>query len=286
MSLALLESPTRRDSSRHLSAREERLLAIRIKSGDRQAVERLALANLNLVGHVARMFEGLGLSIEDLKQEGIQGLLRACADFNPESHDVRFSSYAVFGIRNAIQQAVANHGALIRLPDHMIRLRAKYRRTVGDLQSEEYENGGAKSRPNPQEIDNQIAARLGITQETLDLVRQTEFERADFYGGDDNDEEAAALEDMITDDRQPLLDLDSVEELDCLREGIELLAPHEAWIVKYRFGLGESPADRPRSVQWIARAHRIAPETIRRIEKAAMIKLKTHLRKRLGEIDE
>lgn len=285
MSLALIERPARRDPSRSLSAKEERSLAKRIKRGDQQAVERLVLANLGLVGRIARMFLGFGLSFEDLKQEGIQGLLRACADFDPVSHDVRFSTYASNGIRNAIQKAIATHGSLIRLPDYMIRLRSKYRRTVGDLHAEELENAGAEGRAASQGTDHEIAARLGISLEALDRVRQSEFERTDFHR-DSDDGGSSPLEETVADDSQPLFDLDSIEELDCLREGIELLAPHEAWVIRHRFGLDESPSGRPRTVQWIARAHGIAPETVRWIEEAAMSKLKAHLRKRLGEVDE
>jgi RNA polymerase primary sigma factor len=287
MSLALIERPTRRDPSRPLSAKEERSLAKRIKRGDQQAVERLVLANLGLVGRIARMFLGFGLSFEDLKQEGTQGLLLACADFDPESHDVRFSTYASNGIRNAIQKAIATHGSLIRLPDYMIRLRSKYRRTVGDLFAEEFENADTEG-PNPgapgRGTDQEIASRLGISLETLNRVRQSEFERTDFHR-DSEDGDSSSFEETIADDSQPLFDLESIEELSCLQEGIELLAPHEAWVIRYRFGLDESPAGRPRTVQWIARAHRIAPETVTWIEEAAMSKLKTHLRKRLG-VDE
>lgn len=282
MSLALIERPTRRDSSRGLSAKEERALAKRIKRGDQQAVERLVLANLGLVGRIARMFLGFGLSFEDLKQEGIQGLLRACADFDPASHDVRFSTYASTGIRNAIQKAIATHGSLIRLPDYMIRLRSKYRRTVGDLHAEEFENAGTEDRAASLGTDHEIATRLGISLDALDRVRLTEFEWTDFHR-DPDEPDASPLEETVADDSQPLFDLESIEELNCLREGIELLAPHEAWVIKYRFGLDESPSGRPRTVQWIARTHGIAPESVRWMEEAAMSKLKSHLRKRLGD---
>jgi len=191
MSLALLERPSRHDSSQRLSSEEERSLAIRIKRGDQQAVERLVLANLGLVGSIARTFLGHGLSFEDMKQEGTRGLLTACAGFDPETHDVRFATYAAYSIRNAIQQAISTHGSMIRLPDYMVRLRSKYRRTVGEIVAENVENADAKTLgPGAAErgTDHEIAARLGISLETLDLVRKSEIGRTQGRGDSDDDD--------------------------------------------------------------------------------------------------
>jgi len=285
MSLALLERPSRHDSSQRLSSEEERSLAIRIKRGDQQAVERLVLANLGLVGSIARTFLGRGLSFEDMKQEGTRGLLTACAGFDPETHDVRFATYAAYSIRNAIQQAISTHGSMIRLPDYMVRLRSKYRRTVGEIVAENVENADAKTLgPGAAErgTDHEIAARLGISLETLDLVRKSEIGRTQGRG-DSDDDDLPPFEETIADDSQPLFDLESIEELTCLHEGIELLDHHEAWIIRHRFGLHETPAGRPRTIRWIARACHRDPETVKRFEESAMTKLKAHLRKRLGD---
>jgi RNA polymerase primary sigma factor len=281
----MLDRPTRLDSSQPVSIEEERALARRIRHGDQQAVERLVLANLGLVGSIARTFQGFGLSFEDLMQEGTQGLLRAAADFDPEAHGVRFATYAGYAIRNAIQQALKIGGSLIRLPDYMVRLRAKYRRAVGNLIAEEVASAG---REDPgaaapgRGTDHEIAARLGISLETLDRVRQSDVARVAFHR-DSDEGDSSPLEEMIADDSQPLFDLDSIEELDCLREAIERLAPHEAWIIRHRFGLDETPDGRPRTIRSIARAHRLAPETVKRFEETAMTKLRAHMRKRFGD---
>jgi RNA polymerase primary sigma factor len=289
MSLDLLERPTRLDSAESLSTHEERTLARQIRRGDRQAVERLVLANLGLVGMIARGYLGYGLSLDDLKQEGIRGVIHACREFDPETHDVRFSTYAAYSIRNAIHQAIAASGSMIRLPDHMIRLRSKYRRTVGDLHSEEFESAGKAglNLPAPGRGTNEeIAARMGISLDTLDLVRQTEIEQVHIQSETDEGD-SISFEETVADDSQPLFDLETIEELDCLREGIDLLDEHEAWVIRQRFGLASSPSDRslspPKSVHWIARTYEVPLRIVRQSEETAMMKLRDHMRRRVGD---
>jgi RNA polymerase primary sigma factor len=288
MSLDLLERRPRLDSAQPLSAPEERALAKRVQHGDRQAVERLVLANLGLVGMIARGYLGYGLSFDDLKQEGIRGVIRACSSFDPETHDVRFSTYATYWIRNAIQQAIAASGAMIRIPDHIMRLRSKYRRTVGDLHAEEFENAGKGNLNGSRGTNDEIAARMGISLDTLNLVRQAEIEQISFQSESDEGD-AISFEETIADDSQPHFDLESIEELDCLREGIDLLDDHEAWVVRQRFGIADSAADQslstPKSVHSIARTYDISLRTVKRIETSAMVKLRKHMQERVG-VDE
>src|SRR5436305_9917618 len=98
-----------------LTSVQERSLARRIERGDLESKERLVRCNLRLVASVARRHVGRGLPMEDLLQEGVVGLIRAAEKFDWR-RGTRFSTYAVPWIRQAIAQALANTGRLIRLP--------------------------------------------------------------------------------------------------------------------------------------------------------------------------
>ncbi|MBO0783973.1 MAG: sigma-70 family RNA polymerase sigma factor, partial [Ktedonobacteraceae bacterium] len=99
-----------------LSPDEEQALAAQAASGNQQARTRFLEANLRLVVHVAKSYQGLGLDFADLIQEGNLGLLRALDKFDPSYG--RFSTYAVYWIRQRISRAIVQKGRAIRLPDH------------------------------------------------------------------------------------------------------------------------------------------------------------------------
>ena len=78
--------------------------------------------------------------------------------------------------------------------------------------------------------------------------------------------------------------------MECLHEGLDLLSPHEAWIIRQRFGLEDAPSRKtegagsePKSITWIARAYGLAPSTLRRLEETALAKLREYMKKRVGE---
>ena len=110
-----------------LTAEEEVALAHRIQAGDESACQELAEANLRLVVKLARKFRHPDLTLADLVQEGNLGLMEAVRKFDPDK-GCRFSTYAVWWIRQAISRAIANKGRTIRLPVHINELLSKYRK--------------------------------------------------------------------------------------------------------------------------------------------------------------
>ena len=98
-----------------ISTEEEEELARRIKKGDTNALERLTKANLRFVVSVAKQYQNQGLSLSDLINEGNLGLIRAAKKFD-ETRGFKFISYAVWWVRQSIQQAIADQSRLIRLP--------------------------------------------------------------------------------------------------------------------------------------------------------------------------
>src|SRR6266536_3910387 len=101
-----------------LTAEEEQHLALQIKAGNEKARQQFVEANLKLVVSVAKRYQGRGLALEDLNQEGNLGLLRAVEKFD-ESRGYKFSTYAFWWIRQAITRAIADQGRTIRLPVHL-----------------------------------------------------------------------------------------------------------------------------------------------------------------------
>ena len=115
-----------------LTAAEEIELAKRIERGDLEAKERMINANLRLVVSQARRYQGHGLPMEDLVQEGMLGLIRAVEKFDWR-RGFKFSTYGTLWIRQAIQRGLQNHGRTIRVPVHVSQRQVKVRKIEGDL---------------------------------------------------------------------------------------------------------------------------------------------------------
>lgn len=151
-----------RDAGRLLGVAEERRLARRAARGDRRARQKLVEHNLRLVISVAMKFRDRGLPAEDLVQEGITGLLRAVDKYEPERGH-KFSTYAVYWIRQSVQRALNDTGRTIRIPNHQHERRIKLVVASAELYRE------LSRQPAPDEL----AARLGWSEkrvrEVLDL---------------------------------------------------------------------------------------------------------------------
>jgi RNA polymerase primary sigma factor len=101
-----------------LSADDEKVLGRRIREGDQQALQQLVEANLRFVVHYAKRYRGLGMSFMDLIHEGTLGLMEAAKRFDPE-RNVKFISYAVWWVRQAIFHALSEHARSFRLPQKL-----------------------------------------------------------------------------------------------------------------------------------------------------------------------
>ncbi len=220
-----------------LTAEQERELAARIKAGDMEARDRLVLANLRLVGYVARFYSQSRVPVDDLVQEGNLGLIRAAELFDPTAHIVRFGTYATYWIRAFIHRALGEDTSIVRLPEYARLMRTRYLKLaveVGD--SDEF----PACRDLLAQIDPaDVARRLDVPVKKLRVLRQALLDRVYPMDFDRNFcHEASAVD-------RPLMD---EENRAAVQKALAMLTPFEAWIVCSRYQIEldlKTPASLP-----------------------------------------
>ena len=143
-----------------ITPREEIALAKRIKRGDARAREQMITANLRLVVKIARDFDGLGLPLLDLINEGNIGLMKGVERFNP-GKGAKLSTYAAWWIKQSIMSALANQSKIIRLPAHVVERLAKMRKAEARLHDQ----------LNREPTDEELADNLGLTVKRIQRYR-------------------------------------------------------------------------------------------------------------------
>jgi len=238
-----------------LEAREEAALAAAIQSGDGEARRRMIEANLRLVVSVARAYVGRGVPLMDLIAEGNLGLIRAVEKFDP-ARRLRFSTYAVWWIREAVQHAVMHHGRTVRLPVHVLRELAQVLRAEREL---------AARNGTPPSLD-QIAAAVGKEmRDVAELFRVSERVTSLDAVAEAGEPVAAPVErDEASSALSPL-------ESERLGLWLSRLTERQYEVMQRRFGLGGAPVQ---SLAEIGRDLGITRERARQIQEEAMKKLR------------
>jgi RNA polymerase primary sigma factor len=219
---------------RLLTHEEEIDLGRRIREGDETARSKLIERNLRLVIPVAKKYRGMGLPFGDLIQEGNIGLMRAADKFDPEK-GFRFSTYATWWIRQAVQRAVADKGRTIRVPVHMGEKIRKMARTYNELSAE------LEREP----TDEEVAERLGWDVDRVKDVKSAIPDATSLNQPLSSDEGSSELGDLIEDERESGTVSEVVRALETSRlmESVEQLPERERRVLVRRYGLdGEKPA--------------------------------------------
>ena len=243
-----------------LTKEEEIELAKLIERGDEQAKERMINSNLRLVVSIAKRYQGHGLSLLDLIQEGIIGLIRAVEKFDWR-RGFKFSTYATWWIRQAVQRGVANKSRTIRLPVHIADREQKM------VRAERLLTPKLGRQPTDEEIAKQSKLPLKQVREVRHAARA--ITSLDKPLGADNEGRFGDL--FASEGAEPEEELTVSLEEDVLRRAVAQLPEREREVVKRRYGLnGERD---PASLATIGRELGLTRERVRQIEASALEQL-------------
>jgi RNA polymerase primary sigma factor len=244
-----------------LSLEEEAVLAVRIRDNDRKALEKLVKANLRFVVSVCRNYQNQGLPLSDLINEGNLGLIRAAHRFD-EKKNFKFISYAVWWIRQAILQALAEQSRIIKLPLNRVGTIHKIGKTQSKLEQK------LRRLPMVEEIAQELQIDEDEVQETIKIGNTHMSLDAPLQQGED-----AKLIDMLQDENQSrpddgVLDISLQVEID---KTLDTLSEREKEVVKLYFGIGEDTAH---TLEEIGQRFNLTRERVRQIKEKALRRLK------------
>jgi RNA polymerase primary sigma factor len=249
-----------------LTPQEEIDLAARIKKGDKKARELMIKANLRLVVKIAHDYEGLGLPLLDLINEGNIGLMKAVERFDPAKGG-KLSTYGSWWIKQSIKRALANQSKTIRLPVHLVDKISKMRRTAMRLQ----EVFGREP------TDEELGEELGISASRVAQLRTAAIRPASLdapIGDDDSNNFAEVVQDENADTPYEHLEEKTVTRM--LQEMVKTLDEREATILRYRFGLDGGPE---KTLEEVGQKFGVTRERVRQIQNIALAKLRKMIEK-------
>jgi RNA polymerase primary sigma factor len=242
-----------------LTEAREKALGERILGGDEDSLRELIEANLRFVVSYVKKYQGMGLGLLDLINEGNLGLIEAAKRFDPQ-RNVKFISYAVWWIRQAVIHALTQNSRITHIPQKLSDQVLQRKRKAVQLKSE---LGREPTR-------EEVAAAMGLTVE--DVTDLEILEERDVSLSSRATEDDLEMEEKISDELSPSVEYQiiksSIEHE--IRDSLHELEEKEAHVLKLRFGLDD---DQPRTLQEIGDALGLTRERIRQIEQKAMRKL-------------
>jgi RNA polymerase primary sigma factor len=244
-----------------IDAETEKVLGRRAQVGDRDAMKTLVEANLRFVVSFAKRYRGCGLSFLDLINEGNIGLMEAAKRYDPNK-DVRFLTYAVWWVRQAIVHSISEQGGAVRLPQKQANLVHRLSRSIRALTSQLHRE------PTMEEI----AEEMNTTPADVARVMQVAGDQVSLSAGEDDDESTSLAQRLEQDVIPGAEDVVFKAALEAqVRACIDDLDPKEELVVKMRFGLDDQE---PRTLKEIGDQLHLSRERIRQIESQALHKLK------------
>jgi RNA polymerase primary sigma factor len=250
-----------------LTRQEEIALARRIKRGDKKAREHMIKANLRLVVKIARDYEGLGVPLLDLVNEGNIGLMKGVERFDP-AKGAKLSTYASWWIKQSIKRALANQSKTIRLPVHVVDKLALFRRTEVKL----------RDVLDREPTDEELAHELNLDARRVQRYRQASRAPvaldAPIGDGESNPvSEVVADPDAALPSDRLVLETD----IDLMRKILATLPEREKTILSLRFGLADGAV---RTLETVGKRFGLTRERIRQIQEEALKKLRARIEER------
>ncbi|MBC7874326.1 MAG: sigma-70 family RNA polymerase sigma factor [Ferruginibacter sp.] len=248
-----------------ISTEEEVQLSLLIKDGDQVALDRLTKANLRFVVSVAKQYQGQGLSLSDLINEGNVGLIKAAGRFDA-TRGFKFISFAVWWIRQNILGALAENARVIRLPLNKVALKARIHKTQSKLLQQLERSPSA----------DEVAEALDMDVDEITLTMDHKDNMVSLDSPFSQDEEGSLLDVLENHDSDKtegqLYHTESLKQE--IERSMQLLTHRQKETICYFFGIGR---DNPISLEDIAMKFDLTPERVRQIKDIAITKLRTTL---------
>jgi RNA polymerase primary sigma factor len=252
-----------RDVSRHelITPDREKVLGARAQKGDEEAIQELARANLRFVISVAKKYQNRGVSLTDLIQEGNVGLVTAARKFDPEQ-GVKFISYAVWWIRQAILASLANHGRAVRVPLNR----------ASDLARIFREKERLKQEKGREPTTEELAQATDLTPELVESLQTLNAAEIRLDAPIGDSEDSQLVERFITEEAaEPEIEVESRLLTEAITDALSTLEARDAKVLRLYFGL---EGEREHTLEEIGNMLGVTRERIRQLRDRALRRLR------------